>query len=125
MAKLRLIFIISLVILAVVLMATLLNLPGGEDYPESRRAQLIQAEDGWILQYDIVNNQQQDIAYTIEINIDDTTYTDGTLVRAGKAYTYIHHIYPQQVGEGEITFTLYQAGQAEPVDRITYYLQLK
>lgn len=122
MSKLKLIFVLSLVALAGVFILTLLLIPSGQGYPESQRAQIIQADNEWILQYDIINNQERDIKYTIYITIDDAAYTDSTVVKSGKTYTYIHHIYPQQLAEGKVTFTLYKDGQAEPVEQATYYI---
>ena len=124
MSKLRLIFVLSLVTLAGVFIFTLYLIPSGQSYPESRRAQIIQADNEWILQYDIINNQETDIKYTIYVTIDDTVYTDTTVVRQGKRYTYIHHIYPQQLVEGKVTFALYEEGKAEPVEQATYYIDL-
>lgn len=56
------------------------------------------------------------------INVDDAVYKDSTVVKQGKTYTYIHHIYPQQLEEGEVTFALYEEGKAEPIEQVTYYI---
>ncbi len=122
MSKLRLVFLLSLFILAGVFIATLYLVPSGTSYPESRRAQIIDAGDEWILQYDIDNNGERDINYTIQVTIDGVVYTDSTLVKPGKTYSYIHHIYPEQLAEGKVTVALYEEGQVEPVDQATYYI---
>ena len=122
MSRLRLIFLLSLVILAGVFVFALLHIPSGESYPETHRVQIIQAESEWILQYDISNNQDRDIEYTLRITIDGAVYTDSTVVQPGKLYTYIHHIYPEQVTEGKVTCALYEKGKTKPVDQATYYL---
>ena len=124
LSKLRLIFVLSLVVLAGVFISTIYFIPSGQSYPESQRAQIIEAENEWILQYDINNNQERDIKYTIYITVDDVVYTDTTVVKQGKTYTYIHHIYPQQLAEGEVTFALYEEGKAEPVEQATYYVDI-
>ena len=124
MSKLRLIFILSLFILAGMFILTLYLIPTGKDYPESHSAQVIRADNEWILQYDIINNQDRDIKYIIQVTIDDAVYTDSTAVRAGKAYTYIHHIHPEQLSEGRVILTLYEEGKVEPVEQTTYYIDI-
>lgn len=125
MFKLRLIFILSIIILAGVLIAAIYFIPSDQSYTESRRAQIIKGENEWILEYDIINNEERDIEYTILVTVDDAAYKDSTVVEPGKVYTYIHHIYPQQLKEGKVTFALYEEGKAEPIERTTYYLDHK
>ena len=102
--------------------STLYLIPAGQSYPESPRAQIINAGNEWILQYDIGNNQTREIKYTIRVTIDGVVYTDSTVVKQGKAYTYIHHIYPEQLAEGKVTIALYEEDKAEPIDQVTYYI---
>jgi len=122
LGKLGLIFIVSLVILAGVFISIIYFIPSGQSYTESKRVQIIEGENEWILQCDIINDQGRDIKYTIFISIDDVVYTDSTVVQQGKTYTYIHHIYPQQLEKGEVTFALYEDGKAEPVEQVTYHI---
>ena len=124
MSKLRLVFVLSLVVLAGVFIFTLYLIPFGESYPELRKAQIINAGNEWILQYDIINNQEIDIKYTIHVTVDGAAYSDSTVVKPGKTYTYIHHIYPRQLAEGKVTFALYEGDKAEPVEQVTYYINL-
>ncbi len=74
------------------------------------------------MQCDIINDEEKDIEYIIHVTVDDATYKDSTVVKPGKTYTYIHHIYPQQLDEGKVTFALYEGGKAEPVEQATYYI---
>lgn len=122
MCRLRLIFVLSLVILAGVFISIIYFIPSGQSYPDSKRAQIIVGDNEWILQYDIINNEKRDIKYIINITVDDAVYRDSTVVKPGKVYTYIHHIYPQQLKEGEVTFALYEEGKAEPIEQVTYYI---
>ncbi len=124
MSKLRFLFVLSLVVLAGVFIYTIYLIPSRENYSQPRKVQIIDAGNEWILQYDIVNTYEIDIKYTIYVTVDNTVYTDSTVVRAGKAYTYIHHIYPQQLTEGKVTFALYEDGKADPVEQATYYISL-
>ena len=70
MSRLRLIFVLSLVVLAGVFIAIIYFIPSGQSYVESKRAQIIEGENEWILQYDIVNGEERDIKYTILVTID-------------------------------------------------------
>ena len=124
MSRLRLIFVLSLVILAGVFISTIYFIPSGQSYTESRRAQIIEGENEWILQYDIINNEERDIKYTFFVTVDDAVYKDSTVIKPGKVYTYIRHIYPQQLDEGKVTFALYEEGKAEPIEQVTYYIDL-
>lgn len=122
MSRLRLIFVLSLVILAGVFIATIYFIPSGQSYTESKRAQIIDGGNEWILQYDIINGEQRDIKYTIFVTVDDAVYNDSTVLKPGKTYTYIRHIYPQQLEEGKVTFALYEEGKAEPIEQVTCYI---
>ncbi len=122
MSKLRLIFVLSLIILAGVFISTIYFFPSDESYTESKRVQIIAGENEWILQYDIINDQERSIKYTIFVTVDDTVYEDSTVVKQGKTYTYIHHIYPQQLKEGKVTFALYEEGKTKPIEQTTYYI---
>ena len=124
MSRLRLIFILSLVILAGVFISTIYFIPSGQSHTESKRAQIIEGKNEWILQYDIVNSKERDIEYTILVTVDDVVYTDSTVVKPGNTYTYIHHIDPQQLEEGKVTFALYEEGKAKPIEQVTYHIDL-
>ena len=124
LSKLRLIFVLSLIILAGVFIATVYFIPSSQSDTESKRVQIIQGENEWILQYDIINNEERDTKYTIYVTVDDAVYKDSTMVKPGKRYTYIHHIYPQQLVKGMVTLALYEEGKAKPVEQATYYIDL-
>jgi len=124
LSKLRLIFVLSLIILAGVFIATVYFIPSSQSDTESRRVQIIEGENEWILQYDIINNEERDTKYTIYVTVDDAVYKDSTMVKPGKRYTYIHHIYPQQLVKGMVTLALYEEGKAKPVEQATYYIDL-
>ena len=124
LSKLRLILVLSLIILAGVFIATVYFIPSSQSDTESRRVQIIQGENEWILQYDIINNEERDTKYTIYVTVDDAVYKDSTMVKPGKRYTYIHHIYPQQLVKGMVTLALYEEGKAKPVEQATYYIDL-
>ena len=125
MNRTRLIFILSLLILAGVFVSIIYFLPSREIYTESKRAHIISGDDEWILEYNIVNNETRDIEYTILVTVDGTVYRDSTVVKSGKTYTYIHHIYPQQLEEGKVEFAVFEDGKTEPVEQATYHIDFK
>ncbi len=122
MLRLRLIFILSLAVLAGLFVSIVYFLPLREGYTETKRVHIIEAENEWILQYDIINHEGGDIEYTIIVTVDGMVYTDFTVVKPGKVYTYIHHIYPQQLQEGKVDFAVYQKGKTEPMEQATFHL---
>ena len=69
--KLRLIFVLSVVVLAGVFIATFF-IPASNTLNESKRTQIIEGENEWILRYDIINNEERDIKYTISIDMPPT-----------------------------------------------------
>ena len=122
LVKLRLIFVLSLVILAGLFISVVYLAPSNQIQIESRRVQIIKGENGWILQYDIPNNKKTDVEYTINVTVDDATHKDSAVVQAGKTYTYIYHISPQQLTKGQVTVALYEEDKAEPVEQTTYHI---
>lgn len=122
MSKLRIAFILSLVVLAGVFISTIYFIPSGPTYTESKRTQIIEGENEWILQYDIINNETRDIEYTIHLTVDDAVSKDSIVVKQGKTYTYIHHIYPRELGEGQVVFTVYEEGKIAPIEEVTYHI---
>lgn len=95
----------------------------GEEYSEVQRAQLLESEDQWIIELDIINREGKEMGYTIEVTADGETYTEGVLIRDGRMFTYIHHFYPDQLTSNEVSFAVYKEGDAIPVDEATYYLE--
>ncbi len=124
LSRLKLIFISSLVVLAAVFIATIYLIPSVLDLAESKNIQIIDGQQQWILQYDIVNDQQDDTSYTIEVIIDGVVFTDSTVVEPGRTYTYIRRIDPGKVSRGEVSLTLSRGDMATPVEQVTYYIDL-
>ncbi len=125
MSKLRLVFILSLVVLAGVFLAILYFIPSIRSYPEPYTIQVIDGDEEWILQCDILNTEERAIEYSITVTVDDRTYRDSTVVKPGKAYTYIHHVYPPQLAEGKVTFELHRDGQKGPIKTATFQIPVE
>ena len=122
MSRLRLLFILSLLILLGIFISIIVSIPQDERYTESKRVQIIAGENEWILQCDITNDNERDTEYIIHVTVDDAVRRDSVTIAPGRTYTYIQHIYPQTLDEGKITFTLYEEGKEEPVEQATYYI---
>ena len=106
------------------LISTVYFIPSGQNYTESRRTQIIEGDNEWILQCNITNEAERDIQYTIFVTIDDVVRRDSIVVQPGKTYIYTHHINLQQLDEGKVTFALYQGDKAELLEEATYYINI-
>jgi len=82
----------------------------------------MEGENEWILQCNITNDSERDTEYTIYVSVDNAARKDSAVIAPGQTYTYIQHIYPENLDEGKITFTLYEEGKTEPVEQTTYYV---
>jgi len=111
---------LSLVILAGVFAATAYFIPSRHNYNESKKVQIIEGEDEWILQYDIINDEGRDTKYTIQLAIDGAVHSDSSVVKKGRTYTYICHIDRAQLREGNVTLAVYKEGGAKAIDQATY-----
>jgi len=124
MSKSKVLLALSLVILGVLLAGIfLLPIAGGEPkYSVVQRESLLQTDNGWIVQFDIVNHEEQDKDYTVNLSVDGKQSTITVSIRARGVFTYIRHIYKDQVTKGEVSFTIYKGGEAPYVKKATYYL---
>ena len=124
MEKLKIVYILSLVILAVLIVLAFRQPVVHElKYSEVQRAQLLEKEDEQIIQFDIINHEQKDMNYTINVTVDGKKYTEDVLIRKGGMFTYIHHIYPERISKGEVSFVVYKEGESAPIEEVTYYLK--
>ncbi len=124
MSKLRIFYIVSLVILALLIVFTVFRpMATGDQYSEVQRESLLQTEDEWIIQFDISNREGRDTQYTINVSLTDKQYNEQFLIKDGGLFTYIHHIRRNMVGTGEATFTIYKEGSDTPFEQATYHLK--
>ena len=122
--KLKLIYIASLVILGVLTVFTVFQpMATGGDYSEVQRAQLLEREDQWIIEFDIINQEGKDTSYTIKVLTDGKLYIESVLIRDGGIFTYIHHFYPDRLTNNEVNFAVYKEGESTPVEQATYFLR--
>ncbi len=124
MSKLRAFYIISLMILGVLLVLTVFRpMASGSDYSEVQRAQLLEREDQWIIEFDIINREGEDVSYTIKVLTGEKLYTESVLIRDGGMFTYIHHFYPDRLTNNEVSFAVYKEGESTPIEQATYFLR--
>ena len=91
MSKLSIIHIASLVFLGVLLVFTVFRLIAtGGKYSEISRGQLLQTDEEYIIQFDIMNREGEDKKYTIKVAIDDYRYSEDVLIPDGRIFSYIH-----------------------------------
>ena len=91
MEKLRIVYVLSLVILAVLLVLVFYHpLVHEMEYSEVQRAQLLEKENERIIQFDIISHEQKAMNYTIIVTVDEKNYTEDVLIRKGGMFTYIH-----------------------------------
>ena len=124
MSRLKIVYILSLVILGVLIAVTVFRpVAVGGEYSEVQRAQLLEREDQWIIQFDIINHEGKDTNYTITVMIDGKQYNESVLIPAGRTFIYIAHISPDTASDDIVRFAIYKEGEATPLEEATYYLK--
>ena len=124
MSKSRITYIISLVILGVVLVFVFLRpIETAEKYSDVSRESLIQAENVWILQFDISNHEGEGKNYTIEVSVDGALSKVTVYIPEGGRYNYVRQINEEMLTEGAVTYTVFKEGESDPFEHGTYYIQ--
>jgi len=124
MPRLKIIYIASLLILSVLIGFTLFKpMATGGEYRELQGDQLLQTEDEWIIQFNIVNHEGKEQSYAINTWITDKPYSHKVLIPDGGVFTYIHHIYKDEITQGELRFAVYKKGEDTPFQQGVYHLK--
>jgi len=95
----------------------------GSEYSTVQRVQLLEAENKWIIQFDLINHEGRDQNYTITVVVDGKQYNESVLIQDRRMFTYIHHFYRDRLTNNEVKFAVYKEGEATPLEEVTYYLQ--
>ncbi|MFC2013230.1 hypothetical protein ACFLUE_02970 [Chloroflexota bacterium] len=120
--KLKVFYIASLIILGVLVVFTVFQpMTDGERHSEVQRAQLLEQEDEWIVEFDIINNEGRDAGYAIQALSNDKQYNESVLIKDNGMFTYVHHFYPGSVAGGEVSFAVYREGETAPIEQTTYF----
>ena len=124
MSKLRIFYIFSLVILGVLLVFTVFRpMVSGGKYSEVLQEELLQAKDGWIFQFVILNHEGKDTTYTINATVSGKPYTQEVTIRDGGRFTYTQQVRRSMITEGNVSFNIYKEGEDTPFEQTTYYLK--
>jgi len=123
MSRLRIVYIVSLVILGVLLALVVFRpMLSGEKFSTVSRQSIIKTEDEWIIQFDIFNREGEDVTYTINWSTGGEVYSQRVLIRNGKEFNCIRHFYPDTVKDGQVHLTIYKEGEDSPFEECTYYI---
>ena len=124
MSKLRISYIVLLVILGILVALVLSrSLAVSQKYSEVSRQHLLKTEEEHIVQLDITNHEGKETSYTIQTSIDGEKHVHPVSIADGKRFTYIYHIYTDQLTEPDVTFAVYKEGQDSPFEQITYHIE--
>ena len=125
MLKLRIFYVVSLVTLGVLIaLSVFLPLSTGEEFSTVTRESIINRGDEWIVQFDIINNNDEDVNYIIEWSTGGEIYSSKVvLVETTRTFTSIHHIYPGMVGDNTVNLAVREEGNPEPLEQTTFYLE--
>jgi hypothetical protein len=122
--KLKIIFILSLMVLAALfVMAVFKPFASGGSYTEVSRQSLLQNQEEWIFQFDILNHEGGDVRYSIQMEFSGKDYREDFVVRDGGKFTYIHHIKQNTFASGQVSYRIYKENAKEPFETGTYYLK--
>ena len=121
MTKLRIVYIVSLVILGVLVVFTVFRpMAQGEKFSTVSHESIIEGEDEWIMEFDIINKEGEDTTYIIKWSTGGATYSQRVLIKDEYKFTSIYHWYPHTVKEGKVHLTVYKEGEANPFEQCTY-----
>ena len=118
------IYITSLLVLGVFLVLAFYHpITTESKYSEVQWVQMLETNGERIAEFNIINHELKDMNYTILVTVDGKKYTEDVLIRKGGRFTYIHHIYPERISKGEVSFVIYKEGESAPIEEVTYYLK--
>ncbi|HLB28045.1 MAG TPA: hypothetical protein VJK47_02415 [Dehalococcoidales bacterium] len=124
MPRLRIFYVLSIGILGVLAgLAIFRPLVGGHEFSAIARESVLEEKDQWIIQFDIINQEETDMSYRMVWTTGGETYTETVLVPKGTGYSHIRHIYKETVPEYKVNMTLFREGESAPFEQVTYHLK--
>lgn len=125
MPPIRVIYLLSLVALGVLfVMAFFMPLATGKEYSTVQKEQVIKKREGWVIQFELVNVQEENSAYEIhEMLGTGASYRGSVIIPGGGAYVFTHHIFSEDVVDGKVNYLIYRNNIPDPVEKLTYYLK--
>lgn len=126
MSKLRITYVGLLVILAILVGFTIFRpITTGEQYSNVARWHLLETENEYIIELDIINHEGEEKMYSIRTLIDGKLYREDALIHDGRTFTYIHHIRTNNLTDGNVHFAIYKDGEDTPFKKANFYLKRK
>lgn len=124
-SRASLFYIFSLIVLGVLAALVLFRpLVIGQEYSTVQKEQLLKTKDGWIIQFNLVNQEQKDTRYRISFTVDEgTPYEEKILVPVAGIYTYTHHIGAERINQGKVQMIIYRDEETTPLEKTVYYLR--
>jgi len=124
MSKLRIVYIITLIILGVLLVFTVFRpMASVKEFTEMQRENLLETEDGWIVELIVINREGKDTEFSINAFVSGESYTETALVPNEGSFTYIYDIDRRRLIDDKVTFWVYKNGEDSPFEEINYYLK--
>lgn len=124
MSKLRIIYVSLLVVLGILVGFTIFRpMTTGEEYSNVARWHLLETENGYIFEIDIINHEGEDKKYSINTLIDGKLFREDSLIQDGRMFTYTHHIRHDELTEGNVRFDIYKDSENTPFKTANYYLK--
>lgn len=124
MSRLKIVYVLSLAIFASLVVFTVFRpMARAGRYSAVTSESLIETNDAWILQFDVINREGKDTQYSVKVAAAGEPYGDKFLIQDGSVYTYIHHFRRDTVGAGDVSYTVNKEGEVAPVEQATYHLK--
>lgn len=68
----------------------------------TQRVDVMEAGEQWILSVRLANPDEDNYLCSIEISVDGKVIRDEAILERGSAYSYVHHIYKDQIETGDV-----------------------
>ena len=125
--RISIVYSVSLLILGTLSVLVLFRpFATGKEFATVQKEQLLKTKDGWVIQFDLVNQEEECTRYKIRVVVDEgRPYEEIVLVRGGGIFTYVHHIKEGGVTAGIVKITIFTENDTTPIEETTYYLKNK
>lgn len=123
--KLKIVFIVSLVLLGVLLAFTVFQpITSGGEFSTVASESIIKRENEWVIVINIINKADESTVYSIAWSTGGTIYNSkDVLIKSGRTFTDMHHVYPETATDGKIDLTICKGDDPTPIEQSTYYVK--
>ena len=125
MSKLKIFFILSLVLLGVLLGFTVVKpMTTLDKFSAIASESIIKKEHEWIIVISIINKEDEPVIYSIAWSSGGEVYNSKhVLIKSGRTFTDMHYVYPETAKDGKINLTIHKGDDPTPVEQSTYYVK--